>query len=251
MAKRPLQGGGIDWQLPKRHVHFDIPHGAPGELARPAPAGADRIRFNHDRARIGNQEGIPVAGFELVKRLSTGGMSEAINVVREKKTGKVFVEKRVLLQGVRRSRAVAELKTLRRIQGSKNLNDMVTHLWNEQMRFCSFILKYCDRGTLDAVIGRSLKTGSRLPEDLMWHVLVGMAKGLSYLHHGIRDSSRDRADGRWNSICHLDIKPCNVFLSSKGQEGRYPRVVIGDFGCAITISDIISGKVSWGSALLP
>jgi serine/threonine protein kinase len=44
--------------------------------------------------------------------------------------------------------------------------------------------------------------------------------------------------------CHLDLKLDNIFLTSVGAGSRYQRVVIGDFGCSISKSNIVRGEAS-------
>lgn len=80
-------------------------------------------------------------------------------------------------------------------------------------------------------------------EGFVWHVLHDVGKGLAYLHGGITDAARQTHSQRgWDMICHLDIKPANIFMSSRGSDGTYPRMVLGDFGCAVTRRDIESGR---------
>jgi serine/threonine protein kinase len=68
---------------------------------------------------------------------------------------------------------------------------------------------------------------------------------LCFLHYGIPDAKG--GDVRpikkdWDRMCHLDLKPCNIFLMSS--YGKHPRVVLGDFGCAVTARDILQGEES-------
>lgn len=57
---------------------------------------------------------------------------------------------------------------------------------------------------------------------------------------------QSQPDPRWDPIIHLDLKPHNVFGSSKLylNDSSWPRIVLGDFGCAVFKSDITKGKVS-------
>lgn len=200
--------------------------------------GRDGHGDRHGRGKVS------VPGYEVVKALNTGGMSEAVNLVKDKNSGKVFIEKRVRIDGMRKKRTTAELHALQRVERGRNLNYMVKFLWDDRKNFCSFILEYCDEGSLDKMIEKQVKGDKRFKDEFVWHVLVGIAKGLAFLHHGIRDATKDHTDDTWNTICHLDLKPCNIFFSSAGQEGPHPRVVVGDFRCAITKSDIEFGMVS-------
>lgn len=187
-------------------------------------------------------------GYHVVKRMDIGGMSEAVNLVKERSSGKLFVEKRVSIRGGRAHRTKAELNALKDIKHgtkygtSKHLNLMQTFKWDEPSRTCSFILEYCDQGSLQDKMDAMQRSGQRMSESLVWHVLLGTAKALAFLHHGLVDIDRDTPDRRWNAISHLDIKPTNIFFSSSGSQGSMPRVVLGDFGCAVTEHDKATGR---------
>ncbi|KAK4545575.1 hypothetical protein LTR36_002925 [Oleoguttula mirabilis] len=178
-------------------------------------------RGRHHRGdRHGND--IPVPGYKLVEPLQPGGMSEAVNLVKEMNSGKLFVEKR-------------------RVERGRNLNYMIKCMWDERKGFCSFILEYCDGGSLDQKIADRIRKGRMFEDGFVWHTLVGIAKALAFLHHGIRDFTKDEPADTWDTICHLDTKPRNIFFSSAGQEGPHLRVVVGDFGCAVKRSDLEFG----------
>jgi serine/threonine protein kinase len=50
----------------------------------------------------------------------------------------------------------------------------------------------------------------------------------------------------WNRIMHRDLKPGNVFLTWKDGLGvdvcLYPTVILADFGCCVTDSDVHAGR---------
>lgn len=120
------------------------------------------------------------------------------------------------MTGVLKKRATSELHALQRIERGRNLNFMAKFMWKEDMGFCSFILEYCDGGSLDSMMKDRLRMQKNFSEEFVWHTIVGIAKGLAFLHHGIRDPVKDGPDDTWNTICHLDLKPCNVFFSTVG-----------------------------------
>ena len=194
----------------------------------------------------------PLPGYEVVKKLSPGGMSEAVTLV--KKNGKLFITKRVRADGYRMKLTMAELKVLQSLSREKpnNLNYLVDHQWGPQNLHITFVLEYCDGGSLSDKIEQYQKNGGNALTAFAWHCLLGISNALAFLHHGIRDPLRDHKDSSWNSTFHLDLKPCNVFFSAKDQRGPYPRVVVGDFGCAITARDIRDGLADprhqrWGT----
>ncbi|KAK3704092.1 hypothetical protein LTR37_014067 [Vermiconidia calcicola] len=219
--------GGMDLGWPRRNL--DMPPGLP------LPAGL----FDTPRAPTA-ECGVP--GYELVKKLKTGGMSEVVNIVKDRVNGELFVEKRFRADGGRLGRTTAELNALMRIQRGQNLNFMVTYLWGYGNINCTFILEYCDKGNLAEQIQKYRAQRRGISEDFAWHVLLSISQALAFLHQGIKNGAVEQGPKRdWNTLCHLDIKPCNIFLSTADQAGPYPLVVLGDFGCAITKSDIVFG----------
>lgn len=192
--------------------------------------GAQGIR--RERGRCG------VPGYRFVKALGRGGMSEAVQVVQHQATGVLYVEKRVRINRDphEKIRAIAEVNALRMVKGD-NLNYMKDRYWSSSS--LTIILEYCSAGSLEDRITGSTHATS---EAFCWHTLMGLAKALTFLHYGTRDALREGPVKDWNALWHLDIKPCNVFLSTSGQRGPYPRIVLGDFGCAVSASDILEGR---------
>lgn len=85
----------------------------------------------------------------------------------------------------------------------------------------------------------NLYRGRFLPEAFLWDILEGMLKALCFLQFGVRNVLTDSPDTRWEPIFHRDIHPENIFLSDSTQRtNRYPRVILGDFGIALTPSEM-------------
>lgn len=182
-----------------------------------------------------------MAKYRSIRPLKEGGMSAAINVVEELSTGKRYVEKQIAVDKRRGPKRVeAEIGALRQISqyGSEyNLNSMVQYVPGR--RTTHIILEYCDGGDLQQATDRLYERGDRHPESFIWHVLVSCIRALDLLHKGPTDLF-GRYDPSWNTICHLDIKPENIYLQDIGE--KIPRVVLGDFGCSVCNSDIQHGK---------
>ena len=237
--------------LRRRRHDNDLRFANRPEVLRAAPAvqmpelPAGNVRRNSPRASLHGQ-------YDIVKSLDTrpsitGGMSLGVFLVRSRRTGRLYVEKRIdISKPSRKDRARAELEALQRIRtkgAPLNLNCLISDTWNSNTNICSLVLEYCDGGTIDNSIDMYLKNLDYIPESFIWHTFLSMAKALAFCHDGVIDPLRTpvQANYEWNKICHLDIKPQNVFLE-KPDGTSWPRVVLGDFGCAVTPADVHAGK---------
>lgn len=174
-------------------------------------------------------------------------MSLGIFLVKNKKTDIYFVEKRIRIDTPdRQARAQAEIDVLFQLfhgGASHHVNFIVEKFWESTSPYCSLVLEYCDDGSLSDSINRHLQRGMRPSESFVWHILAGLTKALCFTHYGLNlDVEGQKPRPNWNVICHLDIKPCNIFLDTRIRTGAYPRVVLGDFGCAVTYNDIQTSK---------
>ncbi|KAK4554981.1 hypothetical protein LTR86_007747 [Recurvomyces mirabilis] len=195
------------------------------------------LRRAPERRQVGR---CSVPGYTFVRSLGPGGMSDAVNVVEDTRSRKLYVEKRIGVNGnsVTYKRVEAEIHALRTVRGVPNLNQIVTSL--DQPPNISMILEFCDQGSLEQKLKDKVNRDSKFEERYIWHTFLSMAQALAFLHHGI-SAPGDRPGRGWDMIWHLDIKPCNVFLSSTHIPGSLPRVVLGDFGCSVTESSVRSG----------
>ena len=192
---------------------------------------------------------VPNQGFVIVKNMTPGGMSTAVNLVKCVQTGKLYVEKRIRASGPSHKAATREIKTLLRISSQYglggNLNTMITHKILKEGMLVSLILDFCDVGSLTDLLKSAMQTGNRIPEIMMWNIMQGVASGLAFLHNGIKEIEPGQMPEKvygWDTICHLDIKPQNIFMHSKGGLYGLPRIVLADFGCAVLLSNITSGE---------
>lgn len=178
--------------------------------------------------------------YVIKQALKKGGMAEAVNIIQSKSSGSVYVQKCIPLRNRRdHKRARAEINMLLKIaahRGNDNLNAIVESEISEARRQCFIILEFCDLGTVEDTISSFRKRGIRGAESSAWNLMAGVANGLAFLHHGLVNGRQVEAN--WDPICHLDLKPCNIFNSSKGAKNGHCRIVLADFGCAIAESDV-------------
>jgi len=179
------------------------------------------------------------------RQLSGVGMSLGVHLVRNQVSGKELVAKIISTSdSVRTERAVAEVNALvhvREAGGALNVNFLVEHLFDDASKTCILIVEHCTAGTIWKETFAAMQHHEPFQEAFVWHVLSGLAKALSMTHYGINADNPAVRSQDWNCIYHRDIKPGNIFLTDRQQIGVYPRIVLGDFGCAVTRRDIETG----------
>ncbi|SMQ45087.1 unnamed protein product [Zymoseptoria tritici ST99CH_3D7] len=245
MPRRRQSFGGEGTGFGRRHQSEFTPRQAPAQSFRdPGAFNTPRgfSRSEGPRRNTTRGQGI-MSKYSKVKSLAHGGMSTAVNVVQDRSTGKVFVQKCIRVrQPKQMKRFRAELNTLQRIQkygGSINLNNLIEFEASSRSPEAILILEYCDRGSLEDMMNSAATMGRPLPEAQAWNILLGVGMALGFLHKGV---SRQGQIPNWDMTFHLDLRPCNIFLSSRGGQYGFPRVVLADFGCAVKASEVIRGK---------
>jgi NIMA (never in mitosis gene a)-related kinase len=196
----------------------------------------------------------PYSEYDIIKPLESrpgvaavGGMNSGIFLIEHRITRDLYVEKRLPMED---DTACARVKSengalyeIRKAGSCRHIVDVVEAFAPPvSPPFCSLILDYCNSGTLKDFVDRYIEERKTTPEPFAWHIFAGITSALCACHYGIMDAMRSVDVPRhWDIICHLDIKPSNIFLTSTGRTNAYPRVVLGDFGCAIREEDIDSG----------
>ncbi|CAK1357875.1 unnamed protein product [Cercospora beticola] len=222
----------------------------PEEVEKPKARGRPQGGLNLGLQPQNFQEALhpgqlPRGGFKVIKALKRGGQSEVVNLVQAS-NGQLFVEKRIRRRG-REELAERELRTLATVSKgygpAKHLNTMVGHTAHGDA--ISLILEYCDGGSVDDLLDKAIKAKRPISEVIIWNILYGAAAGLAFLHDGIKTitpGTEHPKTPNWNTICHLDIKPQNLFISRTGGIAGLPRVIVGDFGCAVSLKEIQNGQ---------
>ncbi|KAL8686875.1 MAG: hypothetical protein Q9224_005314 [Gallowayella concinna] len=105
--------------------------------------------------------------------------------------------------------------------------------------------EYCNLGDLQDVVEAYFSRDVTIPEGFIWHVFLGIAKALAYLHTGYTapssatlsstDSIKQIEDKEWTPILHRDIKPENIFFRPSSSSSPYPTSLLADFGLATNI----------------
>ncbi|MCJ1245253.1 hypothetical protein MMC30_002456 [Trapelia coarctata] len=172
--------------------------------------------------------------FEIIKPLvvNEGNFNAGIYKVRCIHNGQICVEKRFKERDIRDDRALNEVRLVRACQ-HRNINEYV-HAFCEESRHgicASIYMDFCDLGSLNDTLEKHHKEHRGIGEAFVWSAFKDLANAIGYMQFGIHDTVHGgHRDPHWHPIIHRDIAPRNVFLKSSSEQ-RYPRVILGDFGC--------------------
>lgn len=271
-----VRGGGIPAGVsPSQQAYMPVDPAAPRPAVRPnerypGPRASDQQPYRQpgpvtNPAGMGTYASFPGAKptrvlrtdktvLHVIKSLDPRGGDAAlrgtaagVNLVKNPRTNCYFVEKIVRFHSpAQRTRVQAEVDALMQVakHGSpRSINMIMEHFWDRKSALTSIILEHCDRGTVGDLIMHQSRLVQQFNEPFVWHILAGLMKAIYFCHTGIdADKPQKPEPVDWNTLCHLDIKPSNVFLSSQEAKTPFPRVVLGDFGCVTTWKDIEAGS---------
>lgn len=185
-----------------------------------------------------------------------GGQNTGILLVRHRRTQTLYIEKRIPGALVADGSAEREVRAMQQCRSQAHIVQLLTYDlgMSAATPYGSVYMQYCEVGSLDAVMLRYGARGAYLrDEGFAWHVLVGLSVAVCYLWLGAGCEEtlaravvgkNARTVAGWNSIMHRDIKASNVFLTwgpGGGVDEVYPRVVLADFGCAVSTRDVERG----------
>jgi serine/threonine protein kinase len=173
------------------------------------------------------------------------GQEGTCSVVRSRKTGKVFVVKKVQDDTSKNKNSSSnhdfrpslpnEVQMLQRCRKHTNI---VRFLDIEKAQLPgdvhSIYLEYCSGGDLLQQLQKFERLGVKTPEMFLTHVISGLIEALAFLHRGIRYRKGKWSMGIWapQTMIHGDIKPDNILLRWPGTECDMPDIVLADFGQA-------------------
>ncbi|KAH3976369.1 hypothetical protein HBH98_130590 [Parastagonospora nodorum] len=198
--------------------------------------------------------------FSTIRPLSSGksgGMNLEILLVKSKGSGTLYIEKRIAKKDCDKGLADRELRPMLQCQNHFNIVQYRAEDFSDYRRigYGSIFMQYCELGDISGLIKQYTAHKSFLPDEgFLWKLTWDMSSALCHLYTGrSNDYIRQCAQSQqvvstkygWNRIIHRDIKPGNLFLTTKdkSQPDRYwPVVVLGDFGLSTSLKDIALGR---------
>ncbi|KAI4249451.1 MAG: hypothetical protein LQ352_005641 [Teloschistes flavicans] len=187
--------------------------------------------------------------FEYVNRGNIGKdgcYNAGVYVVRSKRSGQQYIEKKYQWQDVDNDTAKFEmdlLKDLKHPNIVEYVGGFIIHVpQSSTLSRASMYLEFCDKGNLWDFVERRVIRMRPLGEPWIWDMLIQLVGALAFIQYGARNACYDaEAPEDWVGVLHRDIKLDNVFLSSI-PDSSHLRFVLGDFGQAMREDD----DHSWG-----
>ncbi|KAL8736395.1 MAG: hypothetical protein Q9181_002428 [Wetmoreana brouardii] len=165
-----------------------------------------------------------------------GYYNAGVYVVRSKRSGKTYVEKRYAPQDVLNSTAEFEMLLLRELR-HPNIVEYVTGFIDLRTHRASIYLEHCDKGNLWDFMAQREKFRRPLGEPWVWNIFMQLVSAVAFIQYGVRDACYESdLPEHWTGVIHRDIKLDNIFLCSQPNSTHF-RIVLGDFGQAMREDD--------------
>lgn len=174
-----------------------------------------------------------VGPFTLMRKLGTDGVTESYVAILDEPAGKQVVVRRVLPWISRDAQRLAEfearVKDLLAVRHD-SLVPLLDLVVVDDERYV--VEEWLDAVDLEQVVAWLRERDRHLPHNIFLNLATQICNGLEALH------SRPGAESGSESVLHMAMRPCTVFLSGDG------RVVVGDYGLTRSPTSIPAGGLS-------
>ena len=163
----------------------------------------------------------PFGRYELLDRISAGGMAEVFRARDAERGGAIVALKKILPHIAEDEEFIQMFSDEARIASSLEHPHIARTLDFGRIGSSYYIaFEYVRGKDMRTVFERSVKLGETIPLPFLLYVFARIGEGLSYAH------ARKDAAGRPVSIVHRDVSPQNIVVSYSGD------VKLIDFGIA-------------------
>ena len=163
----------------------------------------------------------PFGRYELIDRISAGGMAEVFRARDAERGGAIVALKKILPHVAEDEEFIEMFTDEARIASSLEHPHIARTLDFGSIGTSYYIaFEYVRGKDLRAVYERAVKNGETIPASFLLYVFARIGEGLSYAH------ARKDANGNPVSIVHRDVSPQNIVVSYGGD------VKLIDFGIA-------------------
>lgn len=186
-----------------------------------------------------------------------GNNNLGVVIVRSHRDGNNYIEKRVHPDAISIGWIQREVRIMQQCRGHPNIVSIHSYdLSYRSSGYGSIFMQRAELGSLDALLLRFERRRVGLPDEgIAWKVFWDLSIALAYLWTG-RDAQYVRQAAQagrpitnvagWDAVVHRDLKPSNVFMTNEGplqlDSCPYPTMLLGDFGSAVSVSEIASGR---------
>ena len=191
---------------------------------------------------LNSVSGLVGSRYKVLKPIGEGSFG-AVSLVQCRSNGQLYACK--VVQNPKRhpgSGSVAEARILMRVLPANKRIVRMREILEDPGRpaVAALVMGYANGGDLYGLVRAYQHPPAHIPEPFLWHLFLGVAQALAFLHYGIEASSGWAPRRGWRAVIHGDVKPGNVLLSwpaGSSPGATYPRAVLADFGVSVCVAD--------------
>ncbi len=167
--------------------------------------------------------GQQLANFRVERLLGQGGMATVYyghDIKLQRPVAIKVIDKRYKNDPAYTTRFVNEARMM---ANWRHENLIQIYYAGDELGYSYYVMEYVDGDDLSTVMSAYAEEGAQMPNDDILRIGNAIASALDYAHR--------------QGVIHRDVKPSNVLIAKDG------RVLLGDFGMALEVSDGSMGNI--------
>ncbi|KAF2443370.1 kinase-like protein [Karstenula rhodostoma CBS 690.94] len=218
----------------------------PNPRHRNQPAPRDKWEAHHRLSGPHALQTHPSRSWQRSRQLGAenrGALNGGVWVVKDRKTGKKYIEKCAQPALVADGTVLQEITILKYLSSPSHahITRMVDHFVDRPRCTASIYLERCSAGGLEALIASRHQAGELFNEMDVWEWFIQLFSALTYCHYGPDPKARfartrpEDWEDSWDMVFHRDIKVENILVHEAVPQGMTTRYTLklADFGCAV------------------